>query len=664
MICLPLALTAQDEDAPDPCGPPTDKKIVKLLEEAGRTRDPMERHAKLKATLEVDPECAECLFRLGRSAFDRASDGGASFDAAIGYFEKLKAKCPDFHSDVYYYLGTMHYAKEEFAPSAQSFKKFLDFPVDDPAKLAKDHAKKTADVEEVMPDLKFYVDFYRNDGPFVPVVLSNVSTNADEYLPMLSPDNELLFFTRRSKYQAKGDLVATDVEQLTEARRKSVQEDFDKGRALPEPFNLGGDNYGGVTISLNNKEVFVTVCGPPDSRNYRNCDLFRTHYDNHMDFGTGQQVWEWTGLDDLGPAVNTPDGWESQPTMSTDGRTLYFATTREGSRRTDIYCSTRDDQGVWSPAQPIPGPINTDADEKAPFLHTDSRTLYFASNGHRGIGGYDIFYSHMDDQGNWGMPKNLGHPINTQQDDHGLIVSADGRHAYFASARFRGVGGLDIYTFDLPRDVRPEDILVVKGEVRDEHGEVVRDAKVEIKYMDTRKTEVLEVDSADGRYATIVRLKPGADVIMTVKKEGHVFDSRAYTMEDTVRGGVAEADMKLEKIEVGRTYTVDDINYATGSAEITPASEHILDEFITFLRENPSVRIEIQGHTDNVGGMDDNMALSNDRAFTVLHYLQGHGIDAGRLQFKGYGPTRPIADNSSAAGRARNRRTEFLITGK
>jgi outer membrane protein OmpA-like peptidoglycan-associated protein len=182
--------------------------------------------------------------------------------------------------------------------------------------------------------------------------------------------------------------------------------------------------------------------------------------------------------------------------------------------------------------------------------------------------------------------------------------------------------------------------------------------------MDTRKTEVLKVDEADGRYATVLRLKPGADVVVTVKKEDHVFDSRAFTAEDTARGGVAQVDMKLEKIAVGKSYRVNDIKYATNSAAITKASEYILDELIAFLKENPTLRIEIQGHTDNVGGDDKNLALSNDRAFTVREYLQSHGIKGDRLSSKGYGSTKPLASNDGEAGRAQNRRTEFVIIGR
>jgi outer membrane protein OmpA-like peptidoglycan-associated protein/tetratricopeptide (TPR) repeat protein len=665
---LLLIIPASAQDEPGPCDPPTDKKIVKLLEEAGKAKDGTTRHAKLKASLEADPECGECLFQLGLSAYKIGRESGKGYDAALRYFEQLEAKCPDYHSDVPYHMGAIRYGTGDHAAAAKHFEAFRKFPTDDATRMGKNYDKQYKDVEELMPELQFFADFYRNQTPLDPRALVNVSTPADEYLPMLSPDNELLFFTRVSKVKAKGDIVSRDVEELTESRRSGTKSDFSAGRPLPDPFNLG-DNYGGVSISVNNKEMFVTVCTPPDARGYRNCDLFRTHYDSKFNLDKGGQEWEWTGLEDLGPNINTPDGWESQPSLSADGRTLYFAASRPNTDGIDILQSTRDEQGNWSRAIPMKG-INTFGDEKAPFMHSDSRTLYFAARpdsaqgGHRGVGGYDIFYSRMNDDGSWSKPKNIGHPINTDQDEHGLIVSADGRTAYFGSGRYKGMGGLDIYGSNLPQEARPDDILVLKGDVRDENGKVVRDAKVEIKYMDTRQTETIEVDKADGTYATVLRLKAGDDVVVTVKKADHVFDSRSFSVEDTLRGGTATVDMTVQKIAVGRSYRVNDIKYATSSAAITKSSEYILDELITFLKENPTVKIRIEGHTDNVGRLEDNMALSNDRAFTVMEYLENKGVTGSRLSFKGMGPTKPLASNDTPEGRAENRRTEFVIVGR
>lgn len=670
---LTVAVWAQDDGEGGPCDHPSDKKVVKQLDEAMSTRNPTERHQKLKALMEDRPDCAECLYRTGESAYQRAKAGAGSFNTGIKYLEELRDRCPEYHSELYYYLGNMYYAQDRFADATNAFRKFLDFPTGDPAKMGSDVDRETAEVQGIMPELAFYTDFYKDPRALNPKVLAGVSTPADEYLPMFSPDNELLFFTRLSKYQAKGDRFALDVEELTEARRENVKDDFDKGDALPAPFNTGA-SYGGVTVSLNNKELFVTVCTPVTSE-FKNCDIFRTHYDTHMDFASGKQVFQWGELVNLGPNINTADGWESQPSLSSDGRTLFFASLRPGSHGTDIYGSTRDEKGEWGKAEPLPAPINTVGDEKAPFMHSDSRTLYFAARpprdengkedlagGHRGIGGYDIFYSRLEEDGSWTQPKNLGNPINTPQDEHGLIVSADGRTAYFASSRFKGVGGLDIYGIEMPKEARPQNILIVKGGVKDEAGKAVTDATISITYMDTRKTEVLKVDPSDGHYATVVSLKAGSDVIVTVKKPDHVFDSRSYSLEDTVRGGVAEADMTVQQIEVGKSYRVNDIKYATNSAVITGASRYILDELITFLKENLSVHIEVQGHTDNVGDMESNMTLSRDRALTVMDYLIDHGIQGTRLTSRGFGPTVPLASNSTDTGRAENRRTTFVIT--
>ena len=655
------------------CGPPADPRVTKLLNEAEKSRDPSVRHQKLKAALEEDPGCAECLLRAGRSAYEIATASGRPLTAAMGYLQKLDQVCPKYHADVPFLMGSMYYADGAYAEAARAFSAFLEFPTDDPAKRGRLHDTRVQEVEALMPDLRYHMEFYARTAPLDPVPVAGVNTGANEYLPMLSPDNDLLFFTRLRQQRALGDLVARDVEELTEARATNGQ--FDRGRALPDPFNLG-DSYGGVSISVNNKEMFVTICGVPDPRGYRNCDIYRAHYDNKVDVDRGVVEWEWSRLEEIGDAINAEDTWESQPSLTADGRTMYFATNRPGSRGMDIYQSTRDEKGNWAKAVPVPG-INTDGDEKAPFLHSDSRTLYFAARppvdehgrpdmarGHRGAGGYDIFFSRMAANGTWSAPRNLGHPINTDADEHGLIVSADGHNAYFASNRYHGSGGLDIFEIPLPEDLRPDDILVVKGEVRDEQGQVVRDAHVEIKYMDTRTTETIRVDDRDGTYATVLRLKDGADVVVTVKKEGHVFDSRSYSIEDTVRQGRVTADLALQRITLGRSYRVNDIKYATNSSEITRSSEYILDELIAFLKENPTVKIRIEGHTDNVGRLEDNMALSNDRAFTVMGYLQGQGIQAGRLSFKGMGPTVPLTTNDTPEGRAQNRRTEFVITSR
>ncbi|MBK7946087.1 MAG: PD40 domain-containing protein [Flavobacteriales bacterium] len=288
---------------------------------------------------------------LGISAYRIAKEGGKGFAPATKYLDAVLAKCPDYHSDLHYTLGTMHYAEGRYAEAARAFAAFQRFPREDAARVSKNYDKQQKDVDDVMPELEFYTDFYRNTAPLNPKPLANVNTAADEYLPMLSPDNELLLFTRKRQVRAKGDLVARDIEELVQARRSDIKSDFDAGEALDEPFNTG-DSYGGLTISVNNKEMFVTVGGPADARGYRNYDLHRSHYDTKFNLDFGGQEFVWNGLDLLPAEVNGTDTWESQPSLSGDGRTIYFATARANSRGMDIFFSTRDAKGEWSPAQP------------------------------------------------------------------------------------------------------------------------------------------------------------------------------------------------------------------------------------------------------------------------------------------------------------------------
>ncbi len=248
----------QDEEVVnDPCGKPTDKKIVKLLEEAVKAKDGGERHGKLKATQEVDPNCAECLFQLGISAYKRAKESGVSMDASLKYFEQLKTQCPEYHADMDFYMGSIFYANSDWTKAKKSFDAFMRFPSEDQSKFSKDQDKKYKDVEEVMPELEFMADFYRNTAAGKATVVAGVSTPNDEYLPNLSPDNELIFFTRVRSVQPKGELVTRKVEELTWSKRTSSTSPgmtgangFDGGVPLPEPFNMG-DSYGGVTISVN-----------------------------------------------------------------------------------------------------------------------------------------------------------------------------------------------------------------------------------------------------------------------------------------------------------------------------------------------------------------------------------------------------------------------------
>lgn len=649
------------------CGSTSSKKAQKLLNEA-TTNSRLtlsDRIDVFRKSLEADPECIECLFGKARAEYAFAAEQNTGYDRAYADFVEVLTSCPQYHADAYYYSGIIAYANQDYKNAQQYFEGFLTFDREK-GKTSRDHGAKEEDIASVLPEVRFYNDFYSNPVEYNPRRLANINTPAEEYLPMLSPDNRLIFFTRKSKEKAKGDLYAKEVERFMMAEQQDKTNEYGQAEPLPPPFNVG-DNYGGVTLSLDNREMFITVCKPVSS-NYKNCDLFVSRYKQKTG-EDGKLIYNWSGLENLGESVNTPDGWEAQPTLSADGNTLYFATIREsttpdkeGNPTIDIYYTERSAGGSWSIAQPIGDEINTDGNDKSPVLHADSRTMYFASNGHLGAGGYDIFYSKQMEDGGWTKPKNIGYPVNSPQDEHGLVVSTDGKIALFSSSNVASAKGLDIFAFDVPKEARPEKVLILKGDVKNERGELVTDARIEIKYAKTQEVKEVSIDDRDGTYAAVVNLRRNEDVVVSVKSDSEdlAFNTRVFTLADTAET-VRDLEMKVETFKSGKVYRMNDIRFATGSSEIDEASKSVLNDFADYLNEKANIKVDIYGHTDDVGDAQANLALSTDRAFEVFGYLQEAGVNPDQMNFKGFGESKPMIPNNSDAARAVNRRTEFKI---
>lgn len=665
--------TAQIDDTS--CLPP-DKKVVKIIEKARLSADAKIAVDAFLEAINLAPENAMPYYEYGIYAFNKASEyynrqpnpameaGDKSLQKAEELFLEVLEHCSNYHADVFYNLGVINYTQQEMDVSKEWFNKFVNFKSDDPSRYSEDHAKKIADVKEVVSELKAESDKKANAVPYNPVMVPNVSSKDDEYFPMISPDNELMFFTRKVNEQALGELKSYWVEKFTYSQRKKMTLPFDNGTFLGLPFNDGSfDNYGASTLSVDNKEMILCACKTETvyEQQYKNCDLYITTYERT---GAGGNDFKWSELKNMGPAINTKDGWEGQPSLSADGNTLYFTTTRRGSQDNDIYYSTRDENGEWTHAKPMVE-LNTKGKDKSPFLHQDSETLYFVSDGRGdGVGGLDIYYTRKDETGKWAAPKNIGYPINTQEDEIGVFVSIDGKLAYFSS---RTGGNWNIYAFELYEEARPKPVAILKGELKDENGEAVENAVIEIAYGNSDEVTRVKVNGNDGRYAAIVKTDQKQDVMVTVKKEGHAFDSKLIDKEEVAAVAVSKDvairgnDLNVKELKVGEAYTINDILYATNSAALTDKSKFILKGFARFLKENPTITIAIQGHTDDVGDDDKNLKLSDDRAKGVKEYLASLGIDPKRMTAKGFGETQPKVENTSEINKAKNRRTDFVI---
>ncbi len=663
------------------CLPPS-KKVKKYLKAANEANDARTAVENFNEAIKLDEENATAYYQYAMYAYEAGlkyyktypnpARGDKSFQKAEDMFRIALDNCEDFHANCSYYLGVINYSQNDMPEAIKWFKVFKNYKHNDAGRYPDDYAKKLADVNEVLEDLERDQKIKETVVEFEPKLVKNVSTNNHEYFPMISPDNELIFYTRKLNRQRLGDIQSNVVEEITFSKRENVQAEFDGGQPLKYPFNDGTfQSYGASTLSVDNKEMIVCACQKTEvyGRPYMNCDLYMTKYKR-----TGEKEFAWTPLENLGSKINTPDGWEGQPSLSADGNTLFFTVNRPTSRNNDIYIAERDENGEWNNVRPF-DEINTSGKDKSPFLHQDSETLYFVSESTKdrpGVGGLDIFYIRKEN-GKWTEPKNIGYPINSSADELGLFVSIDGKIAYFSSQ----VGGKwNIYSFELYEEARPQSVAIIKGELNDQFGEPIEDATIEITYENSEDVTEVKVNGDDGKYAAIIKMDESQDVMVTVKKEGYAFDSKVIEKEEIKK--IAEAkspegkqksveikgkNLEVKELKVGEAYTINDILFATNSSYLNPRSKFILRGFARFLLENKTISVAIQGHTDDLGDDAENLILSEKRAEAVKNYLVSLGIDEERLTSKGYGETMPKVDNSSASNRAKNRRTDFVIKG-
>lgn len=659
VVCL--SASAQDFE----CGEPKKKakKLFKKLEaDAGLSNN--ERMAKLNEIRKIDPDFIEVLDELAfiyeRKANTYALDPktytkSLQFESLkIKLWQEISAKCPEFAGGIYKYkLGKYFFNKKEY----NNARPYLEYFV----KNGKGADEMMGDAKLMLRGVRAYEKIMSTEVPFNPVKLEGGANSGwDEYLPMLSPDNRYLYFTRKKTLETKSTFDRVkEFELLTESRRMGKNR-FSSGLDMPERLNIG-QYQGGVSISVDNKLMFMTVVNMvkmKDGRGFANGDIYYTE----------KKDGAWTDLKSIGDNINGKLTWEGQPCISSDNKVLYFASAREPGVNghiggMDIYKSIRQDDGSWGDPINLGDSINTPFDEKSPFMHADSYTLYFSSNGHVGVGGFDIFYSKQNEAGEFYYPVNLGHPINTEKDEHGFIVSTDGKYGYFSS-NLEGKS-LDIYSFELYEQARPKKVLFVQGSMKTASGKVPEDVKIELKSTNSKRVREGVVDKETGEYVAVVAVDKDEDVLLTAKKKGYAFSSQLVSSGGTVIGKPQRRpEMELKKIEKGEKYRINDINFATNSYELNDDDKFILDEFVDFLKTNPTVRIAIHGHTDNVGDPEENLELSKNRAKEVYDYLVSKGISADRLTHDGFGETQPLASNDTAEGRAKNRRTEFVILNK
>jgi outer membrane protein OmpA-like peptidoglycan-associated protein len=565
-------------------------------------------------------------------------------EAAASLFNQVYQVCPEYHPDLRYKLGALWAGQGRQADAERLFQEFLiQSPAGSPFVL---EAKKQLKAWALVDSLK------EHPVAFAPYRIQGLDAPADEFLGVLSPDENLWFFTRRQEILDR---------KSGPAPIRRLKEEFCVGRqtesgvveieALTAPFNQGF-NEGGPSLTADNRWMALTSCKLLGS-GYRNCDIFlvQNTYDVWLDFK------------DL-PTVNLPDSWESQPTLSANGDRLIFTSNRKGGfGGLDLYQVIRQPDGSWSEATNLGPEINTAEDEKSPFLHADGHTLFFSSNGHPGLGDFDVFVFDL----NVGKaPRNLGFPVNTERAEVGFAVAAKSPMAYFSSNEKVGDlpagSGYDFYGFPLPESANADAVTFLTGKV--DGADVLPDGvSLRIENLQTREVTRVRVDAASGTYTAVLATPNVSDYVISI--ENPEVGYTAVRLEVDPREEDAQVPiLEAKRLEVGESFSLNSIQFPTNSFQMSALDKASLAPFIAYLKAHPGMTIELQGHTDNVGRQSDNQVLSQRRAEAVQAYLLSQGVPASQMRAKGYGDSQPIADNRDVLGRAKNRRTVFQVLSK
>lgn len=554
-----------------------------------------------------------------------------AYKEAVDHFRTVVKYNPDYNEGIYIKLGETEINTAEYAAAQADLQKYLSYSGVPEARQA--YARK------LIADCDFSINALKNPVPFNPVNIGpEINTDADEYIPVATADENMLIFTR--KINNNEDFY------------KSIKNDgkWQTATSLSRQINTPNYNEGSQSISQDGNYLFFTGCNRPDGLG--RCDIYISQRKGN----------DWAKPFDLSPPVNTP-GWESQPSISADGRTLYFVSNRKGGYGGyDIWKSKLTDKG-WGEPENLGPNINTTFDEKSPFIHPDDSTLYFCSNGWPGMGNMDLFVSRLDKNGKWQKPQNLGYPVNTNGDENGLTITANGNYAFLSSNNLKGYGGYDIYTFELPPSVKPHMVTYVKGVIKDATTKQPLEAAVEI--IDLEKDVPVYQDyssAAAGDF--LATLTAGKNYGLNISKNGYLFYSENFSLVGHESKNPFNINVLLEPIAVGSKVVLKNIFFDTNRFDLKPESMAELRKLIDFLRLNPTIKIEISGHTDDIGNEQLNQTLSENRAKAVYQFLGAHGINPARLVFKGYGKTQPLVPNSTDENRALNRRTEFKIIAK
>jgi len=671
LVCLLISVTLGAQNVEFDKASISDKKVLKEalknIEQGdnyfgqgiGARKNALESYLKAQA---VNPNNAKLNYKIG------ICYRKINIEKSLEHLQKAESLNPNCSDSLYYWLGTAYQGNYKFNEAIEAYKTFKN-------KLTpKQYSEVAGELNKKIQECETGIALVANPVKvFIDNLGASINTANREYSPFINADESVLTFTSRRPNTTGGKLDAQDQMYYEDIYIAESASDDWKVSNPGKPLN---SKVHDATAGLSGDGQTLYIYKDVHNGDIYECKLKGDKWDKPVA---------------MPKTINTKFH-ESSASLSPDGRTLYFISDKEGSvGGRDIWVSTLDKKGKWGKAINLKE-LNTIYDEESIFMHPDGKTLYFSSQGHKTMGGFDIFKATFEN-GKWSEPVNLGYPINTPDDDLFFTIAASGMHAYMMSdTRKDGYGDRDLYrvTFILEKPIltNAEDNLIawrtepvsekviestlavntasltlLKGRILDEATKQPVEASIIL--TDLSKNEELATftsNSATGKY--LVSLPSGKNYGIAVKADGYLFHSENFDIPNAAAYQEIEKDIYLKKVEVGKEIVLKNIFFDFNKSTLRPESKNELENLVQLMKENPTLKIEISGHTDNVGSAAYNKTLSQARAKAVVDYLIAAGISSDRMTSVGYGFDKPIASNDTDEGRQLNRRTEFKITSK
>ena len=613
----------------------TDKRAEKYYEEArqylkrAQFREAME---PLQDALDKDPEFIEVWLAMGSANYRL----GRLKETLIALHKALEID-PDYSKSIYayYLIGEIYFKQSNYEESKSYLGHYLsreDIEV-----------QKRKQAEVMVDNCQYALKAMANPFDYnIQVLPDHANSFALQYFPVLSVDQKKIYFTRREgiSVQNDEDIFYSD---------KQADGSWSIPQSISDHIN-SSYNEGAASLSADGRMLVFTSC---DGRmGYGSCDIYVSYKEGD----------NWSKPENIGNQINSA-AWEAQPSLSADGRTIYFVSNRQGGfGRKDIWSSSKNKKGKWGLAVNLGKKINTNKDEISPFIHANGESIYYSSNGKIGLGGLDIYMSERTDT-IWSEPTNLGYPLNDAHDQVSLYISSDGAKGYYTiEKKDRGNFESKLYSFDLPDSFQVSNkSSYLKGTVSDADTGAPLSANIKLYKLDDEKYySELSSDKKNGEYTVV--LSESNQYGLYVSCTGYLFKDFSFSFDDVDGFDSNLLDIKLEPVKIGATTVLGNIFFDFNEFTLQRSSMSELKEVYDFLRQNPRVKVEISGHTDNIGSADYNLALSTKRAKSVYDFLIFKRINPEQISYVGYGQGHPIAPNDNLENQSKNRRIEFKIS--